>query len=168
MFKFLAIAGGLVGAASLSQFPEFSQQYTQRLAGQVDALSQVVADFEASALDAGLTRSQALDQMSGTPFLDSRRADMTATFSRHAALSDHLAQLRDASPISRLTMPQLLMDGPTLSQTWGDFQPAMPLTTAGALSGGVGYLGGWGIVAGLLAGIGAIFRRKSPPAVTAG
>ena len=50
MFKILAVAGGLAGAAGLSQYPEFSQQYTQRLAGQVDALGLVVADFEASAL----------------------------------------------------------------------------------------------------------------------
>ena len=53
MLKFLAIAGGLAGAAGLSQYPEFSQQYTQRLGGQVDALSEVVADFEASAMRCG-------------------------------------------------------------------------------------------------------------------
>ena len=57
MLKFLAIAGGLAGAAGLSQYPEFSQQYTQRLGGQVDALSEVVADFEASAMRSGLTRT---------------------------------------------------------------------------------------------------------------
>lgn len=37
--RVLALAGGLSGAVGLSQFPEFSQQYLQRLAGQVDALN---------------------------------------------------------------------------------------------------------------------------------
>lgn len=99
MLKFLAIAGGLVAAASLSQYPEFSHQYMQRLGGQVVALSEVVADFEASALRSGLTRTQAFEQMTGTQFLDDRQADMRATFTRHAVLTDNLARLRGASPM---------------------------------------------------------------------
>ena len=39
----IAVAGGLAGAAGLSQFPEFSQQYVQRLGGAVDELTAVVA-----------------------------------------------------------------------------------------------------------------------------
>ena len=50
--KALCLAGAFVGGGSLSQYPEFAQQYTQRLAGQVDALGQVVADFDRSALAA--------------------------------------------------------------------------------------------------------------------
>ena len=57
--KVLALAGGVAGAAGLSQYPEFSQQYIQRLAGQVDALTVVVADFDRSALANGLSRAAA-------------------------------------------------------------------------------------------------------------
>ncbi|NRB05388.1 MAG: DUF2937 family protein, partial [Rhodobacteraceae bacterium] len=42
----IALAGGLAGGLSLSQFPEFSQQYLQRLGGAVDALAVVVTDFD--------------------------------------------------------------------------------------------------------------------------
>ena len=63
----------------------------QRLAGQVDALTEVVADFDYSALDAGLTRTEALDEMTGTPFLDARAADMRRTFARQIILTDQLA-----------------------------------------------------------------------------
>ena len=42
MLKILSIVGAVAGAAGLSQFPEFSQQYLQRLAGKVDALGLVV------------------------------------------------------------------------------------------------------------------------------
>ena len=42
--------GGLTGAAGLSQLPEFSQQYLQRLAGQVDELTRQVVEFDQTAL----------------------------------------------------------------------------------------------------------------------
>ncbi|MEO1364377.1 MAG: DUF2937 family protein, partial [Pseudomonadota bacterium] len=57
----LMLAGGFAGAALTSQFPEYSQQYTQRLGGAVDALAEVVADFDASARAEGLSREAALD-----------------------------------------------------------------------------------------------------------
>ncbi len=160
MLKVLSIAGGLAGAAGMSQYPEFSQQYTQRLAGQVDALTEVVADFEASAMRSGLTRTEAFEQMTGTQFLEDRQADMRRTFTRHAVLSENLVKLRAASPLQRMTMPQRLMDGDTLSQTWGDYTPAVPLSTAGAASAGVGFLGGWAVVTLFLSFLGGIFRRR--------
>ena len=94
MIRTLALAGGIAGAAVCSQYPEFAQQYLQRLAGQVDALEIVVTDFEASAMRAGLTRGQALGELTGTPFLADRQADMRRTFRRYAVLSDNLATLR--------------------------------------------------------------------------
>ncbi|MEM6728480.1 MAG: DUF2937 family protein, partial [Pseudomonadota bacterium] len=38
ILRIFALIFGLSGAASLSQFPEFAQQYLQRLAGKVDQL----------------------------------------------------------------------------------------------------------------------------------
>ena len=163
MLKVLSIAGGLAGAAGLSQYPEFSQQYTQRLAGQVDALTEVVTDFEASAMRLGLTRTEAFAQMTGTQFLEDRQADMRRTFTRYAVLSENLIKLREASPLQRMIMPQRLMDGDTLAQTRGDYTPAVPLSTAGAASAGVGFFAGWAGVAAilsLLAGVFGKFRRK--------
>ncbi len=161
MIKALSLAGGLAGAACLSQYPEFSQQYTQRLAGQVDALSLVVADFEASALRSGLTRTQAFEQMTGTPFLDDRQADMRRTFTRHAALSDNLIRLRGASAMARLSMPHRLGDAETLARTWGDFAPAVPLSASGAVAAGGGFVGGWAGMAGLLSLILWPLRRRA-------
>lgn len=63
----LTLVAALSAGAATSQFPEFSQQYAQRLGGAVDALAEVVADFDASAQAEGLTRTQALEQMQGTP-----------------------------------------------------------------------------------------------------
>jgi len=84
MIRVMALAGGVAGAATFSQYPEFAQQYTQRLAGQVDALTTVVMDFDTSALAAGLGREAALAEMTGSDFLVARQSDMRRTFARHA------------------------------------------------------------------------------------
>src|SRR5688572_1167100 len=65
-----AAFGGLVA----SQFPEFAQQYRQRLGGAVDELLRVVADFDADASRNQLTREAALQTYgrSGEPFLQDR------------------------------------------------------------------------------------------------
>ena len=60
IIRALTLVGSLIAGAGASQFPEFSQQYAQRLGGAVGALSEVVADFDASAVAEGLTRPQAL------------------------------------------------------------------------------------------------------------
>jgi len=168
MLKIIALAGGLAGAAGLSQYPEFTQQYIQRLAGQVDALTVVVTDFEASAMRSGLTRTQAFEQMTGTQFLADRQADMRRTFVRQAVLSDNLAELRAASPLGQLTMPLRLTDPEVFAKTWTDFKPALPLSVAGFASAGVGGLIGWVAILTLLVGLGRVLRSrpKRDPAPT--
>ena len=158
--RLLALAGGVAGGVALSQFPEFSQQYLQRLAGQVDALSAVTADFDASAAKSGLTREAALAAMTGTEFLGYRQADMRATFTRHDRLQSDLTLLREAGPVERLFLPQRFDDPALLSATWSDFQPAVPATTAGVTTGAVGFAGGWAAMMGLLALILRPFRRR--------
>lgn len=160
MVRVLALVGGMAGAAALSQFPEFSQQYLQRLAGQADALQAVVADFDRSAARNLLTRDQALAQMQGTAFLEDRRADLTATFARAERVAADLTLLRAATPLERLVMPQRLADPETFAATWADYRPAMPVTVDGAITAGIGFVGGWGAVKLLLALLLWPFRRR--------
>lgn len=160
MIRALCLIGGLTGAAGLSQFPEFSQQYLQRLAGQVDALTVVSKDFDASALAAGLGREEALEQMTGSPFLEARQLDMRRTFARHARLTENLIILRAATPLERLALPHRMADPATVQAVWADFTPAVPLSVAGAASAGTGFVGGWAVFAGLLAAISLPFRRS--------
>ena len=160
MWRILAMVGGVSGAAGLSQFPEFSQQYLQRLAGKVDALTAVAADFDASASRNGLSREAALGQLTGTAFLADQQADMRRTFADRDRLADDLARLRQATPLERLTMPQRLGDGETLAAAWADFRPAIPATLDGAVSAGIGYMAGWGLLAGLWSVLAWPFRRR--------
>ncbi|WP_291240618.1 DUF2937 family protein [Gemmobacter sp.] len=160
MVRVLALAGGIAGAAALSQFPEFSQQYLQRLAGQADALQAVVEDFDRSAARNLLSRDEALAQVQGTPFLEDRRADLTRTFARAERVAGDLALLRAATPLERLMMPQRLAEPETFAATWADFRPAVPVTVDGAITAGIGFLGGWGVVNALLALLMWPFRRR--------
>ncbi|WP_341368824.1 DUF2937 family protein [Yoonia sp. BS5-3] len=159
MIKVLCLAGALCGAGALSQFPEFSQQYLQRLGGQVDELTRFVKDFDASALAEGLGREEALEQLGGEGFADRHQADMRSTFARHARLSEHLQVLQEASALERLTLVHRMADSETLAATWGDYSPAVPASLAGVASAGTGFLGGWALMAALLASCTAPFRR---------
>ena len=136
----LTLAGGLAGAATTSQFPEFSQQYIQRLGGAVDALGQVVSDFDASAQAVGLSRDTALAQMQGTDFLERRGADMTQTFGRYAALQSDLIELRGTGPFMRAYHLPRLTDPQIAKAAWEEYQPAVPLNFAGIVFGCVGFV----------------------------
>ena len=142
-------------AAALSQFPAFSDQYVQRLGGQADSLRQVAAEFDASARRAGLTRSEALNQLAGTEFLDAHGQDMERVFTRLARVESDLGLLRAASALERIALPHRMRDARTLAATWNDFRPALPLTASGFWAAGLGFLLGW-----MLGGVpGRLFRR---------
>lgn len=160
MIRALCLVGGLTGAVGLSQYPEFSQQYVQRLAGQVDALTIEVKRFDDSALAEGMGREDALQSLTGSDFQVLHQADMRMMFARHARLNENLIVLRAASPFARLTLPHRMADGPTVQQVWADFTPAVPVSVAGAASAGTGFLGGWAAIAALLALLTAPFRRR--------
>lgn len=154
MLRALTLAAGLSGAATLSQFPEFSQQYTQRLGGAVDALAQVVADFDTSAQAVGLSRDAALTQMQGSPFLERRRADMTATIMRFEHLSADLRALEGQGPFTRAYNLRHFTDPQIAQAAWCAYQPALPLNFAGLSFAFVGFVLG----AALLAGLRALLR----------
>ena len=140
ILRALVLSGGLAGGAVTSQFPEFSQQYLQRLGGAVDALHEVVSDFDASAQAVGLTRDTALAQMTGTDFMDRRRQDMAATFARYETLSTALTQREGQGPFMRAYhMPQM-RDRKIAAAAWEVFEPALPLNFAGVVFAGFGFL----------------------------
>ncbi|MCA0042983.1 DUF2937 family protein [Celeribacter litoreus] len=164
MLRVLTLVGGLLGAAVVSQFPEFTQQYTQRLSGQVEALETVIEDFDASARRADMTRDEALASMGGSVFLENRRRDMRETIARYDRLTEDLTALRSASPLERLVMPHRVADTALAQATYDDFIPALPLSVAGGISAFAGYIGGYGVVIGLFALLAWPFRRRKQKA----
>ncbi|WP_299962068.1 DUF2937 family protein [uncultured Roseobacter sp.] len=161
ILRAITLAAGLTGAFAAAQFPSFSQQYLQRLGGAVDALHQVVADFDRSAAAEGLSRDQALAQLKGSDFLDRRRADMARSIARHSRLRADLAALKGQGPFMRATRITHLSDREIALRTWQAFEPAVPLTTASALFAIGGFaLGCFGV--GLAAAVLRRPRRRQP------
>ena len=98
----LAVVAGLSGAAGVSQFPEYSQQYMQRLGGAVDELSRFMDDFDADAGRFELSREAALvDLAQGGQMGAARAESMVKTIERHARLSSDLEQMQGLGPFSR-------------------------------------------------------------------
>jgi hypothetical protein len=160
ILRSMALAGGLAGAAVCAQFPEFSQQYLQRLGGAADALGVVVADFDASAAATGLDRAQALAQVQGTPFLARRHSDMSRTITRHDRLRADLRILEGQGPFIRAYHGARFSDPQIARAAWAAYQPAVPVNFAGLTFGAAGFvLGALGVS--LLLGLARMpFRRR--------
>ncbi len=157
----LMLAGGLTGAAGLSQFPEFSQQYVQRLGGAVDELRRFVDGFDADATAVGLSRDAALaDLWQGSAIGAQRAETMAGVIVRFERLSADLATLRSAGPFTRAYRARSLGDAEIAGAAWDEFKPALPLTFEGGVFAGAGFLGGLGIMAAALALLKMPFRRR--------
>lgn len=159
MGQILNLGGGAILLVAASQFPEYSQQYVQRLGGAVDELRLVAGDFDKSAQKVGLTREQALASMTGNAFQKARQDDMIRTFTRLDRLEGDLQTLRDAGPFNRLANVTRLSDQGIAARAWQDFRPAVPLTIDGFLFAMGGFFAGFG----LFRGLGALFSRRKRP-----
>lgn len=163
------LIGGVLAAASLSQFPEFTQQYEQRLGGAVDQLQIIVADFDASAARAGLSRDEALATYDSVEsgFLVDRGRDMRMVFARFDKLSSHLAELQNAGPLDKVTGFARYYDQEVGTRALETYQPAVPVTPESFGWAGAGLLGGYGLIAGLMAGVRRL-RGPGRPRITRG
>ncbi|RUT30292.1 DUF2937 family protein [Arsenicitalea aurantiaca] len=162
MRRTLAFLGGILLAIALSQFPEYAQQYTQRLGGAVDELAIIAAEFDTAATDAGLTREAAIARFSqsGDSFLSGRGESMARTFARHAELSRLLADIRNADPLERLMRLPAYADTEIGLRTLENFRPAVPVTPEGFLYAGAGFFIGSLLVSALLWLLVLPFRRR--------
>jgi len=148
----LAMAGGLAGAVALSQYPEFSQQYVQRLSGAVDELRGVTLAFDTAARVAGMSREEAFDAMGDGRFQTSLRDDMRSRIYRYERLNADYQALAGAAPLERLARFYRIRDPELVQRTWDDYKPAVPVTSEGLISAGIGFAAGWVLVS-LLVGL---------------
>lgn len=159
MIRTLAMIGGLAGAVALSQFPEFTQQYMQRLSGARTELKVITAGFDLTAKAAGYTREQALDKMSGSDFQNDLRDQMQDNFNRYERLDASYAALKGTEPLMRLTKLWHFRDVDLVERTWDEYRPAVPVTADGILCAGIGFVGGWLLVSMLLGAFLRPFRK---------
>lgn len=157
----LIYAVALMVAVGASQFPEFAQQYKQRLGGAIEELGRLVSDFDRDAVKSGLSRGQALDlhQQSTVPFFQARGLSMRTTIDRYETL---LRQRDDFAKSSTFTQPLVLArsDQATFAGVWRDFRPAVPTTTDGLIWAALGFLLGAAVAYMVAAIVGLGWRRS--------
>lgn len=142
MIRILALVSALFFGAASSQFPEFAQQYRQRLGGAIDALEQVLSDFARDAQSVGLSVPEAVQHMrsSDDPLVSRRGESMGAVLVRLEALQDQKKEMADAGAFRRVALVVSDLDAPLAQATLRDFEPAVPVTVEGlasALAGGM-------------------------------
>ncbi|MBU1337231.1 MAG: DUF2937 family protein [Alphaproteobacteria bacterium] len=164
MRRIVAGIGGLSLAVVLSQFPEYAQQYTQRLGGAVDELRVITEDFDRAAAAGGLDRPTALARYnaSNDDFLAGRGTSMTATFQRYDNLSATLARIEGAGAVERLQSLPAYLDTDIGQRTLENYRPAVPVTMEGILYAGGGFILGYLMLSGLWRFASMPFRRRYP------
>jgi len=162
MRRAVASIGGLGLALALSQFPEYAQQYTQRLGGAVDELRVITEEFDRAASAGGLGRDAALARYnsSNDEFLAGRGTSMTATFQRFEQLDATLQQIQGANAIERFQSLPAYLDSDIGQRTLANYKPAVPVTIEGVLYAGAGFILGYLILSGLWSFCVLPFRRN--------
>ena len=160
--RFVCLLGAVIGGVSVSQVPEYTQQYTQRLAGAVDELDIIIAQFDTDAARFGLTRQEGLERYreSEDDFLTDRGLSMQAVFKRHEALSTQLAQLRQADPLTRFTSLAQYYDTDVGAAAFSDFEPAVPVSVDGFAHALAGWIAGYALFWAGASAAGAPFRKR--------
>lgn len=143
LLRMLTLVMGLLGAAALSQAPEFAQQYLQRLAGTADILTDEVAALDARASAQNMNRYDYIRRFlgNGDPAIRAEGMALSNLLARERDTREAIAALRDAPPLLMPWTAFSHLDPALAWRTLDDFRPALPLTAEGALHAGVGFLG---------------------------
>lgn len=170
MRRTVSIVGGVIVAALLSQFPEYAQQYEQRLGGAVDELRIIVEDFDRAATSFGLEREEALARYAATgdDFIRGRGLSMAQTIARYEWLRTTLVQVQGATGWERFTHLPVYFDSEIGERALENFEPGVPLTVEGAIYALLGFALGYLTVSAFVRLLMLPFRRRRPPSATQG
>lgn len=163
MRRTLATVGGLGLAVAFSQFPEYAQQYEQRLGGAVDELRAITEDFDADAQRFGLTREEALQRYAVSPdsFLIGRGVSMRSTLARYNSLSSNLAELQSAGPLQRVQHLGDYLDSEIGAKALATYKPAVPVTAEGVTWALAGLVAGYVVFSTFIGFITLPFRWRN-------
>jgi Protein of unknown function (DUF2937) len=162
MRRIFGVIGGIILGLILSQFPEYAQQYTQRLGGAVDELRIITEDFDRGASESGISREEAFARYQATHdnFLAGRGGSMEDTFSRYDQLRTTLGELETADPVKRFSLLPKYLDTEVGQRTLAAFKPGIPVTSEGFIYAGAGILIGYIVISALFAFLALPFKRR--------
>ncbi len=130
----------LAGALSSSQLSAFMQHYQQNLAGRLAEARLDVAAIAERAAEAGLPIYAYLDEFrrASNPIFVREGVWLKQKLDRAAWLEARLDALRSAGPASRPYAFATQMDRTIASETWENFEPAVPLDGVSLIYAAVG------------------------------
>jgi hypothetical protein len=132
----------VVGAVLFSQFPEFMQQYLQRLEGHLDEARLVVDRFKDAAAQSGMSLDQLVAGAAQNP--DPSMGKLGGVIQAAVARVDELrasdAALRGASIVARPFVFLTHMDRGIARATLAIYKPAVPTTAEGLIYAGLGII----------------------------
>ncbi len=144
IFRRFALAIGLLFAGLFSQLPEFTQQYRQRLGGAIDELNAMIERFDTEAAALSLDREQAINRLKANSDMlaKDRGRSLEDSVNRKDQLEWQKRALETAGPVRQYVVLAEGFDPGIARQAYRDYQPAMPVTTAGFFAAGVGLVVG--------------------------
>lgn len=158
----IPVVFGAIVAAGFSQFPEYSQQYAQRVGGAYEEVHAIAERFRADAEAAGKNVDAALATYaeSGDQFLTDRGLSMREVLDREVFLERHYAAVSDPDGYNRLFAFAMARDDEIAAEALEIYRPALPLTFVGGAYAALGFLVGYF----LLRAPFMLFRRRRPAA----
>ncbi|WP_421880320.1 DUF2937 family protein [Pacificispira sp.] len=145
MLKKLHIVFALLCAVAMSQFPEFHQQYTQRIGGALDELTLQVAALDERARNAGMDRYDYVRhfQNNSDSIVKGEGDAMLATLSRQQRLAKAYDRLTEAPWYMIVVETAFHLEPDVAANTAEVFVPAVPISFSGAVHTFAGFLIGY-------------------------
>lgn len=146
LIRRLAVAIGIVFGLIGAQAPEFAQQYRQRLAGALDELHRMIAEFDAEFSAQSLTPAEGVERLKANP--DALARERGEAIENDVARANRLQAQLDAlraGGLSGFAGFLANFDAATAGRAFEDFSPAVPLTATAFLIGGGAMVFGWGV-----------------------
>ena len=141
---FLLLVAGFF-AIAFSQFPEFQQQYKQRMGGTLDELNRQVIALDARAAEAGMERYDYIRHFLDNPDLVIQREgqNLSDMLGRRLRIRQAIDEMDNARGYALMITVIFHLDPQTAQATLIDYRPALPLTISGLLHGLFGFVLGY-------------------------
>jgi hypothetical protein len=142
----------VVGAVAFSQWPEFMQQYLQRLGGHLDEARRHLAQYQKIADDTGVTLGELAARFNGSMDAASAKVGgvITDTATRVHGLEAAQAAIQNAGIFGRPLAFLRHVDVEIARGAWSIFKPAVPTTAEGLVYAATGIVVLLGLYYGLI------------------
>lgn len=146
--KGISVIAAATGALLVGQFPEFFQQYLQRLGGSLDELRDRAAEILADAAAKGLSAEAYIASFLDSPAHALEGARMQDSLTRLPQMEEAYRVLSEAAPWERAGLFLTHSDSLVATRTLEAFKPALPVTPEGLGYGLLGAAAGLLLLAG--------------------